>query len=121
MNKMHRNKPMSALMCAVQFKFQNLSATHTAAAGFPFLLKHEVLGNDGDQSSSSFVRDIAFCLAALTQVSDNVTTSPEKRKQSRAHARKSPSPRVLLPVTEDELPTNKCTSATAAERARYLS
>ena len=79
-----------------------------------------MLGNDGDQSSS-FVRDIAFCLAAITKVSDNVTTSPEKRKQSRAHARKSPSPRVLLPVTEDELPTNKCTSAAAAERARYLS
>ena len=105
MNKMLRNKPMSALMCAVQFKFQNLPATPTAAAGFPFLLKHEVLGNDGDQSSS-FVRDIAFCLAALTQVSDNVTTSPEKRKQSRAHARNSPSPRVSLPVTEDELETS---------------
>ena len=56
-----------------------------------------VLIDDGDQSSS-FVRDIAFSLAALIAMSFKVTSSPANCKQSRAHARKSPSLRVLLPV-----------------------
>jgi hypothetical protein len=51
-----------------------------------------------DDQSSSFVRNLAFFFADENKMSCNVTTLPENRKQSRAHARKSPSRKAHLPV-----------------------
>ena len=81
------------------FPVRNMARSAFRNDGNKFYKTHGilVLMDDGDQSSS-FVRDIAFSLAAPIAVSVKVTSSPANRKQSRAHARKSPSLRVHLPV-----------------------